>query len=210
MFESNSVSNPIVPGVKISSDADGVLGDETYYKQIVGSLMYLTSTRPDLMFATSLISRYMSKPTKLHLQIAKRILRYLKGTMGFGIFYKKDGQNLEAYTDSDYAGDIEDRKSTSGYTFLLSSGAVAWSSRKQPIVTLSTTEAEFVAAAVCACQAVWMRRILKELCYEGEKCTSYQTVQKPGNARTQQAYRHSLSFFKKSIRRRNYCFDVLY
>lgn len=172
MFESNSVSNPIVPGVKISSDADGVLVDETYYKQIVGSLMYLTSTRPDLMFATSLISRYMSKPTKLRLQIAKRILRYLKGTMGFGIFYKKDGQNLEAYTDSDYAGDIEDRKSTSGYTFLLSSGAVAWSSRKQPRVTLSTTEAEFVAAAVCACQAVWMRRILKELCYEGEKCTS--------------------------------------
>lgn len=132
MLESNSVSNPTVPGMKIHSDAEGVLVDETYYKQIVGSLMYLTSTRPDLMYATSLLSRYMAKPTELHLQFAKRVLRYLKGTMNLVIFYKKGSQpeELEAYTDSDYAGDSEDRKSTSGYVFLLSSGAVTWSSKK--------------------------------------------------------------------------------
>ncbi|GAA0166349.1 hypothetical protein LIER_40172 [Lithospermum erythrorhizon] len=148
MTESNQVSNPIVPGTRVDKNAGGKLVDETQYKQIVGSLMYLTSTRPDIMFATGFISRYMSKPTDLHLQLAKRILRYLKGTQEHGIFYQRGPGNGEfiAYTDSDYAGDHEDRKSTSGYVFMMSSGAIAWSSRKQPIVTLSTTEAEFVAA----------------------------------------------------------------
>ena len=109
--------------------------DKTYYKQIVGSLMYLTATQPDMMFVVSLmyltatqpdmmfvvslISRYMENPTELHLQAAKRVLRYLKGTTGFGIFYKKGGDDeLVAYTDSDYAGDLEDRESTSGCVFI--------------------------------------------------------------------------------------------
>lgn len=98
---------------------------------------------------------------------------YLRGTTSFGIFYKKGGnKELAAYTDSDYAGDLEDRKSTAGYVFMLSSGAVSWSSRKQPIVTLSTTEAEFVAAAACACQAVLMKRILKKVSYDQVDCTT--------------------------------------
>lgn len=116
---------------------------------------------------------------------AKRILRYLQGTSDFGLFYKKDGNSkMIGYTDSDYAGDIEDRKSTSGYTFILSSAAVAWSSQKQPIVTLSTTEAEFVAAAACSTQAVWMRRILDTLGYQGDEdegtlifCDNSSTIQ---------------------------------
>ncbi|XP_019462897.1 PREDICTED: uncharacterized protein LOC109361816 [Lupinus angustifolius] len=151
MLESNSVHNPTVPGMKIHGDAEVVPVDETYYKQIVGSLMYLTSTRPDLMYATSLLSMYMARPTELHLQIAKGVLRYLKGTICLEIFYKKSIQlkELEVYTDGDYAGDNEDRKSTSGYVFLFNSGVVAWSSKKQPIITLSTTEAEFVVATVC-------------------------------------------------------------
>ena len=77
-----------------------------------------------------------------------------------------------AYTDSDYAGDVDDRKSTSGYVFLLSDGAVSWSSKKQPVVTLSTTEAEFVAAASCVCQGVWMRRVLEKLGHSQGKCTT--------------------------------------
>ncbi|KAJ4710246.1 Retrovirus-related Pol polyprotein from transposon TNT 1-94 [Melia azedarach] len=104
---------------------------------------------------------------------AKRILRYLKGTIRLGVFYKKRGcGGLIGYTDSNYAGDLEDRKSTSGYVFMLGSGAIAWSSRKQPIVTLSTTEAEFVAAAACASQAIWMKRILEKLSLEESKCTT--------------------------------------
>ncbi|PNX85850.1 hypothetical protein L195_g041924 [Trifolium pratense] len=95
---------------------------------------------------------------------ATKVLRYLNGTIDLGILYKRNGnEKLEAYTDSDYAGDLDDRKSTSGYVFMFSSGAVSWSSKKQPVVTLSTTEAEFIAAASCACQGIWMRRILEKL-----------------------------------------------
>lgn len=171
MLESNHVGTPIVPGFKMSKDGTKNFVDETYYKQLVGSLMYLTATRPDMTFVTCLISRYMAKPLDIHLQAAKRALRYLKGTLNYGIYYKiAESGELLAFTDSDYVGDMEDRKSTSGYVFLMGSGAVSWCSKKQPIVTLSTTEAKFVVAVVCACQGVWMRRILKELGHSYENC----------------------------------------
>ncbi|KAL5560316.1 hypothetical protein UlMin_036527 [Ulmus minor] len=116
------------------------------------------------MHVVSLISRYMENPTEVHLLSAKRIFRYLKGTTDFGIFYRNGGESsLIGFSDSDYAGDIEDRKSTSGFVFMISSGAVSWSSKKQQIVTLSTTEAEFVAAASSSCQAIWLRRLLETL-----------------------------------------------
>lgn len=168
MEKSNSVVNPIIPGFKIHKDEDGVQVDGTLYKQLVGSLMYLTATRPDVMYAVSLISRYMSKPSELHFATAKRVLRYLQGTASFGILYHKAGsREIVGFTDSDYVGCVEDRKSTSGYAFILSDAAVAWSSRKQPVVSLSTTEAEFIAAAACTCQMIWMKRILKKIGYEG-------------------------------------------
>ena len=116
------------------------------------------------MFVVSLIIKFMDCPTELHLQSAKRILRYLKGTIDFGVFYNNEGnEKLIAYTDSDCVGDLDDRKSTSGYVFMLSSGAMSWSSKKQPMVSLSTTEAEFTATTSCACQAIWLRRILEGL-----------------------------------------------
>ncbi|KAL9429389.1 hypothetical protein AB3S75_031241 [Citrus x aurantiifolia] len=173
MENCNLVYNPIVPGCRLFKDENGVQVDETLYKQMVGCLMYLTATRPDLMYAVSLVSRYMSKPTELHILAVKRIMRYLKGTTELGVFYKKGGnEGLVGYTDSNYAGDLNDRKSTSGYVFMLGSGAVAWSSKKQPIVTLSTTEAEFVAGAACASQAIWMKRIFEKLSLEESKCTT--------------------------------------
>jgi hypothetical protein len=171
MEQCNPVKNPVVPGFKLGKDEDGTSVDATTYKQMVGSLMYLNATRPDLAYVLSLISRFMERSTKLHQQAIKRVLRYLKGTAELGIFYKRGEEKLMAYSDSDYAGDIDDRKSTSGYVFLLGSGAVAWSSKKQPVVTLSTTEAEFIAAASCACQSVWMHRILEKLGHEQNKCT---------------------------------------
>jgi hypothetical protein len=166
MEESNAVMNPIVPDFKTDKIEEGNKIDK-YYKQIVGSLIYITVTRLDIMFGVSFISRFMSNPTEVHLQAPRRILRYLKGTINYGIFYKKnENKQLIAYTDSDYAGDLTDRKSTSSYVFMLSGGAVSWSSKKQLIVTLSITEAEFMTAAACACQAVWMRRILEKLNHE--------------------------------------------
>ncbi|XP_048228615.1 secreted RxLR effector protein 161-like [Ricinus communis] len=155
MDNCNPVQNPIVRDFRLTRDENGARVDSSRYKQLIGSLMYLAATRPNIMFVVSLLSRYMEQPTELHFQVAKRVLRYIKGTSEFGIFYKRGGDaELIAFTDSDYAGDSDDRRSTSGFVFLLNSGVVSWSSKKQPIVTLSTTEAEFVAAAACACQAV--------------------------------------------------------
>ncbi|KAL1190679.1 Retrovirus-related Pol polyprotein from transposon RE1 [Cardamine amara subsp. amara] len=169
----NGVFNPMIPGSKIDMDEGGERVDDTYYKRIIGSLMYITATRPDLQFVVSFLSRYMSKPTMLHLQAAKRVLRYLKGTMDFGIWYEKKGKGeLLIYTDSDFAGDVEGRKSTSGYVVLMDRADVAWLSKKQPIVTLSTTEAEYVAASVCACQVVWFMRVLEELGHKAKGSTT--------------------------------------
>jgi hypothetical protein len=118
MMESNLVGSPIVLGSKISRNGNGDFVDETYYKQLVGSLLYLTATRPDMVFVTCLISRCMAKPMEIHLQEAKRALRYLKGIVNYGIHYKKGGDGeLLAFTDSDYARDMEDMKSKSSYVF---------------------------------------------------------------------------------------------
>ena len=122
MEDSNVVCSPNVPGLKLHSDEGGVKVNKIYFKQIVGSLMYLTTIGPNIMFIVSLISRYMFKPTKLHLQAAKRTFRYLKGTVSYGIVYKRgEVEELLAFTDSDYARDVEDRKNTSGYFFLMNS-----------------------------------------------------------------------------------------
>jgi hypothetical protein len=128
------------------------------FKRLVGSLMYMTTTRPDIMYSVSLISRFMESPQNSHWQVGKRILRYIAGTTGYGILYSKANNfGLIGYTDSDFAGSIDDRKSTFRYIFHLGSGAVSWASKKQPIVTISSAEAEYVAATSTACQAVWMR-----------------------------------------------------
>lgn len=164
MQDCNPVCTPTEVGLKLVKDPGGKMVNSTFYKQIVGSLMYLTSTRPDIMHAVSLISRYMECPKEAHLLAAKRIFRYLNGTINYGLFYRKgEGSDLFGFTDSDYAGDLDDRKSTSGYVFMMGSGAISWSSKKQSIVTLSSTEAEFIAATTCACQAIWLQRILEEL-----------------------------------------------
>lgn len=108
-----------------------------------------------IMYSVSILSRYIEDPTKLHLMAAKRIFPYLKETLDFEFLYNKGKMpSISGYSNSDYAGDIHDRKSTSGNVFILSSGAVLWSSKKQPIVTLSTTEAEFVLAVTYSCQVI--------------------------------------------------------
>ena len=101
--------------------------DVTKYKKLGESLLYLTTTMPDLTYVVGLISRYVDKPTELHLQSAKRILRYLKGTTKLGIYYQKGGKgNLIAFANSDYTGDVDDRKNTSNYVFFLGTGAISW------------------------------------------------------------------------------------
>ena len=165
MESSNSVKNPIIPETRLSKDEAGDGIDTTMFKQAVGSLMYLTATRPDLMYGVSLISRFMANQQSSHWLAAKRILRYIQGTTDFGILYKRGRRNagLVSYTDSNYAGDLDDRKSTSGFAFIMGSRAISWASKKQPVVSLSTTKVEYIVAALCACQCIWLRRILEQL-----------------------------------------------
>ncbi len=127
--------------------------------------MYLSvSTRPDISFAVSSLARFSSKPTTEHWTALKRLLRYLKGTLTQGILYTKDGSSsILGYTDSDWAGDVNDRKSTSGYMFLLSGGPISWRSQKQKCVALSTAEAEYIAMANAAQESVWLRQLMAEL-----------------------------------------------
>eukprot|EP00253_Pinus_taeda_P020956 PITA_20956 len=172
MQESKAAITPTVIGLKLSKKDSSKDFDPSLYKSIVGSLMYLTATKPHVMHAVSLISRFMERPKEAHWQAAKMILRYVKGTKRFGILYTtSECSDLIGYTDSDWAGSVDDRKSTSGYVFHIGSGAISWASNKQPIVALSIVEAEYVAAIAGACQAVWMRRMLRSLGQEKAKGT---------------------------------------
>ncbi|KAG2404035.1 Retrovirus-related Pol polyprotein from transposon TNT 1-94 Protease [Vigna angularis] len=164
MEYSKPISIPVEEKLKLKRDSDERRVDSTYYKSLIGSLRYLTATRPDIVFGVGLLSRFMEEPRASHLQGAKRILRYIKGTLTEGIFYSNNSNvKLVGYTDSDWAGDIETRKSTSGYTFHLGTGVVSWSSKKQPTIALSTAEAEYIAVTSCATQAIWMRRMLEAM-----------------------------------------------
>ncbi|GKA26081.1 retrovirus-related pol polyprotein from transposon TNT 1-94 [Tanacetum coccineum] len=158
---------PMNIGEKLQHEDGTEAADGTLYRSLIGRLIYLTHSRPDISFSVGLLSRFMHKPSKHHLRAAKRVLRYLAGTKDFGIWFQRTKDfKLKGYTDSDWAGSVEDRKSTSGSCFILGEAVVSWSSKKQATVALSSTEAEYVAANAAACQAVWMRRILSDMCSE--------------------------------------------
>ncbi|CAM8956645.1 unnamed protein product [Rhodiola kirilowii] len=164
-----AVRTPVAERMEMMKEGIGELVNPTYFKSIVGSLRYLTSTRPDIVYGVGLISRFMEKPQQSHLLAAKRILRYISGTSDYGIMYSHTEEFcLTGYTDSDWAGDVETRKSTSGYAFYLGDGVVSWSSKKQQVVALSTAEAEYIAVTTAAYQAVWLRLILEDLKHKQE------------------------------------------
>uniref|UniRef100_A0A251VEZ8 Putative zinc finger, CCHC-type n=1 Tax=Helianthus annuus TaxID=4232 RepID=A0A251VEZ8_HELAN len=164
MTQSNTVSTPMEYGLKLSKDDPDETVDGSIYRSLVGSLMYLTNTRPDIMFAVSKVSRFIENPKKSHWEAAKRILKYIKGTLDQGIIYSKGNkQKLVGYSDSDYAGNLDDSKSTSGYIFHLGSGPISWQSKKQKVVALSSTEAEYMALTLAGCQGIWLKGIMDEL-----------------------------------------------
>ncbi|KAL0448574.1 UNVERIFIED_CONTAM: Retrovirus-related Pol polyprotein from transposon RE1 [Sesamum latifolium] len=163
MIECNPVNTPIEYGVKLSKDDGARKVDSTTFQSLVGSLRYLTCTRPNILFAVGLVSRFMENPSKEHMNAAKRILRYLKGTFDYGIFYTSSNDVcLKGYCDSDYAGDVSDHKKTTGFMFYFEENAIPWCSTKQPIVTLSTCESEYVNTTARMCHAIWLRRLLSE------------------------------------------------
>eukprot|EP00253_Pinus_taeda_P019941 PITA_19941 len=139
MQNNKAVVTPTKMGLKLTKEDNSRDFDPKLYKSIVGNLMYLTATRPDIMHAVSLIFRFMERLKETH---------------------------------CDWAGSVDDRKSTSGYVFHMGSGAISWASKKQLVVSLSTAEVEYVAATAATCQAVWLRRVLRDLCHEKENRTT--------------------------------------
>ena len=128
----------------------------------MGSLIFLCNTRPDISFAIGVLSRFSNKPRENHWNAGMRILRYIRGTQEYGINYST-GKTLTGFCDSDWAGDVDSRRSVTGYCFTLGSGCISWISKKQPTVALSSTEVEYKAACFAACEAWWLRRILSDM-----------------------------------------------
>lgn len=169
MIDANPVWTPLDANTRLKKrNLDEGQGDVTTYQELVGTLLYIAGcTRPDISFAVSRLSRHLADPSTTHMAHAKRLLRYLKATRTHGILFQR-GDNItipvfDAYVDSDHASDTDDRKSQTGYVFLLANGPILARSGKQKCVTLSTTEAEYVAASEAARDLSWIRRAFIEL-----------------------------------------------
>nr|GEZ07131.1 retrovirus-related Pol polyprotein from transposon TNT 1-94 [Tanacetum cinerariifolium] len=163
MDSCDSVNTPMVDRLKLDEDLSGTPVDQTRFRSMVSSLMYLTANRPDLVFAVCMCARYQAKPTKKHLEELKQVFWYLKRTINWGLWYLKDtAMALTAYADADHAGCQDTRRSTSGSAQFLGDKLVSWSSKKQQSTAISTTEAEYIAMSGCCAQILWMRSQLTD------------------------------------------------
>lgn len=170
--ECKEVSTPMNQKEKLCKEDGADKADEGYFRSLIGCLMYLTATRPDILNAVSILSRFMHNASELHLRAAKRIIRYVKGTSDFGVKFTWSKEfKLVGFSDSDWGGSIDDMRSTSGYYFTLGSSVFSWSSKKQETVAQFTAEAEFIAATAAVNQALWLRKILMDLNLEQKEST---------------------------------------
>jgi hypothetical protein len=164
MDQCNPVDLPATPGVFFTRDNKNEGSIQVPFRETVGSLLYLMlSSRPDISFSVNQVSQFCENPQNCHWVAVKKILAYLKKTPEHGIRFGPELTAFLGFTDADFAGDMDTRRSTSGYSFLLNGGPIAWSSCRRKKVTLSTTEAEYVAACENAKEGVWLKRLLHEL-----------------------------------------------
>ena len=161
------VTTPLEPGRKFESLPENETPvDVQGYQMAIGCLTYAsTATRPDLAAAVGILSKYMSRPGKDHWQGVKRVLRYIKGTLNYGLMFTASGDNpiLHGFSDADWGGDVETRRSTSGYVFQIQSNTISWCSKRQTSVSRSTTEAEYIALSTACQELVWLRRLLSDV-----------------------------------------------
>eukprot|EP00253_Pinus_taeda_P017401 PITA_17401 len=150
-------------GCSLSSNDESPIVNQPTYRYMIGSLFCLTSTQPDIMHVVGIIGSFQENPKEPHLQAVKRIFKYLQGTQDFGLWHPKDTDlTLHAYTNADWAGNVDDQKSTSGGAFYMGSWLVSWFNTKQILIALSTSEAEYATVASCCTQLLWMMQTLQE------------------------------------------------
>ena len=165
MEECNGVYTPMEMGQKLLLATDGdELVESSKYQSLLGSLMYLVvGTRPDIAFAVATLSKFNANTTRNHFLAAKRILRYLQQTAHLFLVYKLGQDQMDGYSDSDFAGDPGDSKSTSGYVFILGGAVISWKAKKQSLVSLSSIEAEYIGYSEATQEAIWLRRLYHEI-----------------------------------------------
>ena len=192
MLKSKYAPTPMNVNESLTENDGSGMANASYFRSLVGGLNYLSHTRPDIVFPVSKVLRFMHNPSMNHLGAAKRILHYITGTTDYGLWYSKVTKFvLIGFVNSDWAGSLDDRKSTSSYIFTLGSVVISWSSKKQDVVALSSSEAEYIAATTSACQAVWLRRLLADLCQVQEGTTPIYCDNKATIAMTKNPAFHS-------------------
>nr|XP_051187754.1 uncharacterized mitochondrial protein AtMg00810-like [Lolium perenne]XP_051187755.1 uncharacterized mitochondrial protein AtMg00810-like [Lolium perenne] len=172
MLHCNPIATPIDTRSKLSAH-DGVpFHDPPLYRSLAGALQYLTLTRPDIAYTVQQICLFMHAPRTSHFQLIKRVLRYLRGTSHYGLqLFPSSSHDLTAYSDADWAGCPDTRKSTSGFCVFLGQNLVSWSSKRQPTVSRSSAKAEYRAVANCIAESCWLRQLLTELHHPPRRAT---------------------------------------
>lgn len=164
MVGATPTPTPMVSTPKlVTSDGSPQLVDAHLYRSVVGMLQYVCITRPELSFSVNKLSQFMNSPSETHWKAIKRVLRYLIGTMDYRRFLSTGQLELVCYSDADWASSVEDRRSTSGYVVFLGPNPIAWSSKKQPVVSRSSAEAEYRSLANCVAELLWLQQLLKEV-----------------------------------------------
>ncbi|MCO5599703.1 hypothetical protein L7F22_053808 [Adiantum nelumboides] len=165
MADCKPIFTPLDQNLKSRIDEGEVLDGATMYRRIVGSLIYMTISRPDLSYAVGLVSQFMQLPRKPHLDAMRRILRrYVRATLDYTLFYDTSTQvQVHGYTNFDWTGSSFDCQSTNGYMFPFGSAAITWSSKKQSTVAFSSTEAQYRVAALADCEVAWLEMLLQDL-----------------------------------------------
>ena len=172
MLNCNPIPTPIDTKCKLSATDGPLVADPSHYRSLAGALQYLTLTRPDLSYAVQQVCLFMHAPRDAHLQLIKRILRYVKGTAHLGLqIHVGSTPDLVAYSDADWVGCPDTRKSTSGFCIFLGTNLISWSSKRQHTVSRSSAEAEYRAVANCVAESVWLRQLLHELHHPVSKAT---------------------------------------